>query len=208
MTPAWILGLGSAAVLASAVVALAVLVRRARRSRQRVAQQLIRSQQQVAELAAKVDHLAAELSTRRPDVVDPHEYVITTLAEAAQVTEAVVGPREPASRSARGSVADVLEEQAVTRLAAVDTGSRAGALLTGAGVKAVALSHGLRRALTQDNLDRAAVESHLARRRSRRSRRQELREARRLLRAVRAQREGRPLVDTGAARAGGSEDAA
>jgi hypothetical protein len=195
MAPALMLGLGAAALAALVVVTVVVTVRRARLARQRVEAQLAGSRREVEQLAHQVDRLAAEVAMGRRRAAGDHEYVITTLAEAAQVSGAPLP--EPSVPGA--PLAEVLERQAVARLAQVDTTTPVGARIAHVGVKAVALAHGLRRALSQDNLDRASAEAHVARRRSRRTRRQELREARRLLRAVRAQQPGR---------AAGSEDAA
>ena len=193
MVSAWTIALG--AVLATLLVALvAVLVgaaRRARTSRRRVEEQLAGSRTEVAELAAQVTRLAAEVEAGRRRSAEDHGYVITTLTEAAQVSGSA--PAQGLGPSGT-PLAEVLEQQAVSRLAQVDTSTRVGTRLAELGVKAVALTHGVRRALSQENLDRAAAEAHVARRRSRRTRRQELREARRLLRTVRAQQ---PLRDQG-----------
>lgn len=187
MSPALMVGLGGAVLVALVTVAV-VAVRRARRSRFRMEAELAESRREVEQLALEVNRLAAEMAAGRRRAVDDHEYVITTLAEAAQVTG-----RPAQEQPGVGSpIAEVLEQQAVARLSQVDTTTRVGARIADAGVKAVALAHGLRRALSQDNLDRASAEAHVARRRSRRTRRQELREARRLLRAVKAQQPARP----------------
>ena len=188
-SPALIVGLLAAVLLVLGVVAVLVALRRARRDRAEVEQQLAGAQHQVADLARQVGALAEEVRAGRRGTVDDHEYVITTLAEATQVTGAA-DPR-PLEAPSMAAVADELEEQAVARLAQVDASTRLGARVAGAGVKAIALGHGLRRALGQDNRDRASAEALVARRRSRRSRRQELREARRLIRAVRAQQHER-----------------
>jgi hypothetical protein len=189
VSPATIIGLVAAAAAALSIVVLVVSVRRGRRARAEVEQRLTDAREEVARLAQQVGTLAEEVRAGRRSAVDDREYVITTLAEAAQVTGAAE-PR-PLETPTWSSVADELEEQAVTRLAQVDTSSRLGARVAGAGVKAIALGHGFRRALAQDNRDRASAEALVARRRSRRTRRQELREARRLIRAVRAQQHER-----------------
>lgn len=193
MVAAWTIGL--VVVLVTLVAALAA-ARRARDSRRRVEEQLAGSRREVAGLADQVARLAAEVEAGRRRSADDHGYVITTLVEAAQVGGNPAG-REP--RPAASAIAEALEEQAVSRLAQVDVGSRVGARVVDAGIRAVALGHGLRRALSQENRDRASAESHVARRRSRRTRRQELREARRLLRAVRAQQPSREAGSEGAA---------
>lgn len=208
MTPALMFGVGAVVVAGLVVLTLALAARRERRSRLHVEQQLAGSRHEMDQLVQQVEQLAGEVAHSRRRAAEGHEYVITTLTEAAQVTGRPAGPgtlgTARSTPDAVVSVARAVEEQAVARLATLDTGTRLGALLTGAGVKAVAVGHGLRRALTQENLDRASAEAHVARRRSRRTRRQELREARRLLRAVRAQQ----LERTAAGRAGDSEDAA
>jgi hypothetical protein len=188
MTPAMVMGLGGVALATLAVLTLVVTSRRARRSRLRLEERLEHSRREVADLAHEVTRLASEVRVSRRVAVDDREYVITTLTEA---TEAAAGDTADPGTSLAGSVAGSLEEQALTRLSQVDTGTRFGAHVAGVGVKAIALGHGLRRALSQANRDRAYAEAHVARRRSRRARRQELREARRLLRAVRAQQAGR-----------------
>lgn len=194
VSPAAIVGLVAAAAAVLSILVLVVVVRRGRRSRAEVEQQLAGAHDEVSRLAQQVDALAAEVRATRRNAVDDREYVITTLAEATQVTGAaetrtVDGP-------SLASVADGLEELAVARLSQVDVGTRLGARVAGAGVKTLALGHGLRRALTRDNLDRASAEALVARRRSRRTRRQELREARRLIRAVRAQQHLRGTSDS------------
>ena len=214
MTPEVMIGVGAAVVAGLVALALAVAARRDRRSRLHVEQELARSRREMDQLAQQVEHLAGEVSDSRRRAAEGHEYVITTLSEATQVTQvAGAPPRDLRTMPSARSVPDVavplaqaLEEQAVARLATLDTGTRAGALLAGAGVRAVALTHGVRRALTRENLDRASAEALVARRRSRRTRRQELREARRLLRAVRAQQLDRR--DPSGSRAGDTEDAA
>lgn len=194
MVVAWTIGLG--VVLAALLGAMVVSARRARASQRLVEEQLAGSRRQVADLAEQVGRLAAQVEAGRRRSAEDHGYVITTLAEAAQVSG---GP--PAQETGPGAfpLADALEQQAVSRLAQVDTSTRVGARIADAGVRAVALGHGLRRALSQENRDRASAEAHVARRRSRRTRRQELREARRLLRAVRAQQPMRGPGSEGAA---------
>ena len=209
MTPALILGVGAAVVAALVVLALVLASRRDRRSRLHLEQQLAGSRREMDQLVEQVEHLAAEVADRSRRAADDHEYVITTLTEAAQVTGRSADDLRTLGRSGAApdpvvSASRALEEQAVARLSTLDTSTRLGVLLTSGGVKAVALGHGLRRALTRDNIDRAAAEAHVARRRSRRTRRQELREARRLLRAMRAQQ----LEAATAGRARDAEDAA
>jgi hypothetical protein len=182
MVLAWTIGLGVA--LAALVAALVVADRRSRVARRSMEEQLVGSRREVADLAEQVGRLAAEVEAARRRSAADQGYVITTLAEAAQVSG---GPPADEPDTGGPSLTEALEQQAVSRLAQVDTSTRVGARLADAGVRALSLGHGLRRALRQENRDRASAEAHVARRRSRRTRRQELREARRLLRAVRAQ---------------------
>jgi hypothetical protein len=198
MVSAWtiVLGVVLAALVVVLTAVLATAARRARRSRRRVEEQLAGSRSEVAELAAQVTRLAAEVEAGRRRTAEDHGYVITTLSEAAQVSGRVPAPGLGPSGT---PLAEVVEQQAVSRLARVDTSTRVGTRLAELGVKALALAHGVRRATTQENLDRAAAEAHVARRRSRRTRRQELREARRLLRTVRAQQPMREQGSQGAA---------
>jgi hypothetical protein len=201
MTPAMVMGLGGVALATLAVLALVVATRRARRSRLRLEERLEHSRREVADLAHEVTRLASEVRVSRRVAVDDREYVITTLPEATEAAAGAAargGAADPGA-SLAGAVAGSLEEQALTRLSRVDSGTRFGAQVAGAGVKAIALVHGVRRALSQANRDRAYAEAHVARRRSRRARRQELREARRLLRAVRAQQAGRVVHSEDAA---------
>lgn len=184
----------AAGLLAGVLVVLAAVVarRRAARSRRVLEERLEQSQREVAELARAVAGLSRAVESSRRAATAERAHVITTLAEAADAAELtgapVQGHVEPRIRPLTGAaVVEVLEEQAVSRLAEVDTSRPWGARLADAGVKALALGHGVRRALSEENRDRAAAEAHVARRRSRRTRRQELREARRLLRALRSQ---------------------
>lgn len=186
------LGLAAGLVAGALVLLTAVLARRrAARSRRQLEERLAESQREVAELARAVAGLSRAVETSRRAATAERAHVITTLAEAADAAELGAARQplaEPAIRPVTGAaVAEVLEEQVVSRLADVDTTRPWGARLAGAGVKALALGHGVRRALSEENRDRAAAEAHVARRRSRRTRRQELREARRLLRALRSQ---------------------
>lgn len=188
--------LGGLGVLAAAaVVAGWLAVRRARTSRQVVQRQLAESRGEVDRLAEQVERLAAEVSGgRQPADVD-HEYVITTLAHAHRAaSEAGAAEARPRwTREQRGP-GGLVEEQAVARLAQVDTSTPLGARAADLALRALALGHGVRRALSQENRDRAFAAAHVARRRSRRARRAELREARRLVRAVR-DRQAAPTQD-------------
>ena len=172
-------------LLAVLVAVLAVLaVRRARRRQAALDALLERSRSQVDSLSARVEQLSAEVGAGRAADQRDHErgYVITTLADGtpgspAPVTLPDARPVPPLRR---------LEELLVAGVAARAEQTGLGARAVDAVVGVVALGHGVRRALSAENRDRAAAEAHLARRRSRRTRRHEVREARRVLRAVRA----------------------
>ncbi len=211
MTQTQVTALGVGAALLLAVLLLAgatAAVRRNARSRELLEARLAASQREVAQLADAVAGLARQVHGSRRAADAEREYVITTLSDAADAAELTsVPPRqvEPRMRPVTGTaVVEALEEQAVARLSEVDTSRAWGGRVAEVGVKALAFGHGLRRALSEENRDRAAAEAHVARRRSRRTRRQELREARRLVRAVRAQRP----VSNGAEPARSTEDAA
>jgi hypothetical protein len=147
--------------------------------------ELARGREDVDVLARRVGELAEEVDRARADAAlasRDREYVITSLGELGGPVDRP-GPLAPP----RVRVARALEDRVVAGLARRRTGSPVRARAVDVVVRTVALGHGVRRALTPDVLDRAAAESHVARRRSRRVRRQELRDARRLVRAVRAQ---------------------
>ncbi len=191
MNPTLTIGLGIGICALAAVVVVAATARRAARSRMLLEARLAASQREVAQLADAVAGLSREVATTRRNVAE-REYVITTLSEAADAAELTGAPvprqDEPRFRPvSTESVVESLERQALAKLTEVDTSDGWGSRVAGAGVKALAFGHGLRRALSEENRDRASAEAHVARRRSRRTRRQELREARRLVRAVRAQ---------------------
>jgi len=179
------------AVLGVAVLVLLVLaagagvlaVRRSRRRQAALDALLERSRSEVESLSAKVEQLSAEVQAGRAaqqrreqelETVRERGYVITTLAGQAADAGAVTAPGRPLRR---------LEDRVLGGLAG--DRSRLGSRAVDAVVEVMALGHGVRRALAPENLDRAAAEAHLARRRSRRTRRQEVRQARRVLRAVR-----------------------
>ena len=178
-----------ACVLTCAALAGAVVVvrpARARRRRQDAA--LARSRAEVEALHARLDRLGEEVEqarqeaeARRRQDLEHREYVITSLAVTGSVPEE---PHQPP----RAPVGQVLEDQLVETLARQQGRSPLRTRAVDVAVRTVALAHGVRRAMSADNLDRAAAEAHVARRRSRRTRRQEMRDARRLVRAVRAHR--------------------
>jgi hypothetical protein len=141
----------------------------------------------VEALSGRVAELAEELVETRRTAAADHEYVITSFGAPG-----VAGPERSDLEETRRGVLEAqllapgrtpvgrrLEDRLVDTVAG--RGRSTGPLVDLV-VRTVALGHGVRRALTPDNLDRAAAESQVARRRSRRDRRRELREARRLLR--------------------------
>lgn len=178
------------AVLVLLVLAAGAAVLAAGRSRRRHAALdalLERSRSEVDSLSAKVEQLSAEVEAgRAAEQRREGGYVITTLTGgvgdggSVSVTEAGSPPAHPLRR---------LEDHVLGGLAGVRSGL--GARAVDAAVGMWALGHGVRRALSPENLDRAAAEAHLARRRSRRIRRHEVRQARRVLRAVRTTAPGR-----------------
>jgi hypothetical protein len=181
-------------VLAVLVVVLpaALLVRSARARRAGVTAQLEESRAEVALLGRRVEELSQEVlqarrlagqeqsDERSQDRSTVREYVITSLAAGATGA----APRSVATGADKVPLGRVLEDQLVESLARQQDRSALRRQVVEVVVRTVSLGHGVRRALTPDNLDRAAAEAHVARRRSRRIRRRELKEARRLLRVV------------------------
>jgi len=187
LTPAITLVVLACLLGCGCAVAAAMLVRASRVRRRRLDAELSRSQAEVDALHERLDRLTAEMAEARREAEverrhdqEHREYVITSLAVTGSPPEERVAPRASASQ--------VLEDQLVDTLARQQGRSPVRTRAVDAVVRTVALGHGIRRALTPENLDRAAAEAHVARRRSRRTRRQEMREARRLVRAVRAHR--------------------
>lgn len=180
-----------ALVLVVLTVAVVVVRRRDRRrqsDRSALEAELASSQMAVARLTSQVDELSLQLTEVRRALQDARtrqsEYVITSLvAESAGSPVAQLMP----ARTARPR-AHALEDQLVGVLATQQDISAVRTRIVEMVVRTVALGHGVRRALSPDVLDRAAAESHVARRRSRRNRKREEREAKRLLRAVKEQR--------------------
>lgn len=184
MSPLVLVGAG-AAVLALLLGTGWLLVRAARVRQARLDADLAAAQAQVAELGRRVAELTSEMGAARRDAERDREYVITSLAEVERGDGPVVGghlARAEQRPAPRPHPARAVEEQLVRTLAHQQEQSPLRARAVAAAVKAVAAGHGVRRALSPENLDRAAAEAHVARRRSRRTRRRELREARRLLR--------------------------
>lgn len=183
MEPGALVGVAAAALAVVALVAVLLLARSARARRDALAAQLARSHADVEALGRRVADLADELKETRRVAAADHEYVITSLGdpvpEEPSVMDALVLPRR---RIAAGRL---VEDRLIGSLRRSETGTPT--LATEVVVRTVALAHGVRRALSPDNVDRAAAEAHVARRRSRRTRRKELRDARRLLRSVKAQ---------------------
>jgi hypothetical protein len=188
LPPTTVLVLVLACVLVCAALAAAVVVVRSGRARRRHQQaELARARAELDGLRDRLEQLSDEMVRSRQEAelqrrrdLEHREYVITSLAVTGGTTEEPALPR-PAP-------AQVLEDQLVSALARQQGRSPLRTRAVDVAVRGVALGHGVRRALTPANLDRAAAESHVARRRSRRARKQELREARRLVRAVRTHR--------------------
>jgi TolA-binding protein len=188
LPPTTVLVLVLACVLAcAAAVAAVVVVRAGRASRRQQDAELARARAEVDSLHERLDQLSDEVVRSRQEAeqqrrrdLEHREYVITSLAATGGTPEEPVLPR-PAP-------VQVLEEQLVAALARQQGRSPLRTRAVDVAVRTVALGHGVRRALTPANLDRAAAESHVTRRRSRRARKQELRQARRLVRAVRTHR--------------------
>ena len=176
-------------VLTALTVYCTVLLRAARAQRVQLAAELHRSRSEVRSLSRRVEELSADVDLAGRVAAQDREYVITSLAGADEAGPSPRGQRERASRrdAGRGTVGRAMEDQLVQSLAHHQGRSRVREQAVELVVRTVSIGHGVRRALTADNRDRAAAEAHLARRRSRRTRRRELREARRLLRVVRTQ---------------------
>lgn len=177
-----IVGVGVLVMTAAALVGTAA-VRRSQARQEALDALLARSRAEVESLTAKVDQLSTEVEASR--AVEQHrEYVITSLPEdgagAVPALDAASAPS--AARPLEDRLLEVLARGSATALPkrAVE-----------AVVSVVALGSGVRRALSAENLDRAAAEANVARRRSRRTRRQEVREARRVIRSVRSSPGGR-----------------
>lgn len=179
-----------AALVAACVVAgcaltvlTVVLVRTSRRRNAELDAALRRSRDEVDALSRRLEELSDDVGRARRAAAEDREYVITSLGGPLQPrpdgTAPGIGPLDEPLRRSRPPVTGALEERLVERLADRPRTSplqeRGVALV----VRAVALGHGLRRALSSDVLDRAAAEAHVARRRSRRDRRRQLRHARR-----------------------------
>ena len=182
--------LAAAAVVAAAVVVVALALLAVRRSRRassareaRLLAELRSSREAVDALHHRVEQLSDEVVEARATADQDREYVITSLGESVHLQLQPARPAVPP----RPQVGRLLEQRLVGELARHRDGSVLRTRAADAVVKAVALGHGVRRALSADVRDRAAAEAHVARRRSRRTRKREEREARRLLRAVKAQ---------------------
>lgn len=169
----------AAAVLGVLTLVAVVLVRSARAQRAQLAAELDRSRSEVESLGRRVEALTEDVHRAGRVAARDREYVITSLADVER------GELPGRLMPGRPPVAQTLESQLVDSLARAQGGSAVRARAVDLVVRTVSLSHGVRRALSPDNIDRAAAEAHIARRRSRRIRKRELREARRLLRVVR-----------------------
>ena len=184
--------IGVVALVVTALSAcIALALRAARTRRAQLATELERSRSEVESLSRRVEELSHDVERAGTAAAQEREYVITSLAEAER---AELGPRRTSRPTRQGRVMNsnhrppvgrALEDQLVESLARHQDGSRRRSRTVQLVVRTVSLGHGVRRALAPDNLDRAAAEAHVVRRRSRRVRKRELREARRLLRVVR-----------------------
>jgi hypothetical protein len=190
-------GVLAAAAAVLAVVGAALVVVALRRSRraatareQELLAELRSSREAMSSLHQRVEELSDEVVEARARADQDREYVITSLGDPDELAL-----RPAPAAPARMQVGELLEQRLVAELARHHDGSALRTRAVDVVVKAVALGHGVRRALSPDVVDRAAAEAHVARRRSRRSRKREEREARRLLRAVKAQ--SRPGRDQG-----------
>jgi hypothetical protein len=176
-------------VAAALLVATVVLVRATRATRmvqaerERLDRELGASRDEVDRLGRRVAELADEIGETRRAAAEDRDYVITSFTggdAGRPVARRALLPYD--DERPRPAAARVVEDQLVGVLARHRDGSRLRARAVDLAVRTIALSHGVRRALSPDVLDRAAAEAHVARRRSRRERRRELREARRLVR--------------------------
>lgn len=192
-----VLGCGVVALLAAVV-----LLRRRTATeldrRERLEQELVRARVDVAELGRRVDDLSHEVVAARATAelaaAPDREFVITSLGDSPGDSlgdpEVALGQRrEVTVRGPLSALEDRLLE-AVSR----HHGTTSGAVATRTLVRAAALGHGVRRALSADVLDRAAAEATVARRRSRRDRKRELRDARRVLRTVQERPSGKHVA--------------
>jgi hypothetical protein len=193
VTGAALIGLGALVLLVLLVLtAVVVVIRSGRARRAQQAAELDRSRAEVESLTRRVEELSQDVDRNRRAALEDREYVITSLAEAERgelrdrrtgAGRVVLSPNGPVPD--RRPLGELVEDHLVAGLARNQDGSAFRSRAVDLVVRTVALGHGVRQALSPDNLDRAAAEAHVARRRSRRVRKRELREARRLLRVVR-----------------------
>ena len=167
-----------ACVLAAcaATVAVVLLTRSWRRRRTGLDAALLRSREAVEALSRKVEELTQEVVRARRTAEQDREYVITSLTEEepGRLDHRAVHGSELVPATERPAVGRLLEDQLVQALAR-QPDSAVRRRWTDLAVTAVALGHGVRRAMSADVLDRAAAEAHVARRRSRRERRRQVR---------------------------------
>lgn len=184
--------LAGCALAAAALVATVLLARRAGRRRSVLDAELERSRAEVDDLGRKVEELSDAVSRARRDAEEDREYVITSLSGDRDVDvpprlgsqgQVPVPGRPPVGRPPLGRL---VEDTLVATLARQPRASAVRARAVDVVVRTVAVTSGLRRALSPDVLDRAAAEAHVARRRSRRHRRRQEREARRIVRTASA----------------------
>lgn len=170
----------AALVGGAALLAAFVLARSAHRRRAALDAALARSRDEVESLGRRVEELSAEVvRARRAGELD-REYVITSIVDDQAANQ--LAPGAAAAQEPNRPLARDLEDQLVQALARQPRTSPLRARAVELVVRTVSLGHGVRRALSADVLDRAAAESHVARRRSRRDRRRQVRQARRLVR--------------------------
>jgi hypothetical protein len=143
----WSLGLLVVTVLS--LVALAVVLRGLRRARHEATEHAARARTAQLALEQRLEELTARLTRLEPVARHEPAYVITDAGEADQPGSAVAVPDRIVLSAAVGEPL----------------------------VKAVALGHGLRRALSPESRNRIRFEVRRETRRSRRQRRREMREA-------------------------------
>ena len=155
-----------AAVVAALVAALLVLV--LVRDRARARAELTAAREELADLRSRVDTLAARI----PDPA----YVITEVASMGQLEGAA---RSPAGRAPGAHARATVPVERIGGKLFADI------VLRESVVKAAALSHGVRRALSAESRNRIRFEMRRELRRARKQRKEDLREARRELDARR-----------------------
>jgi|tagenome__1003787_1003787.scaffolds.fasta_scaffold20729043_2 hypothetical protein len=156
MDQASLVALAATVALLVVVAATVAGIVAARASRRRLHEELAASREALASVERRLDALTVPVPQRAAT-----QFVITDLP---------------------GPVADPAPPTAPLA-GQVDTGRFVSVVLSETLLKAVALGHGLRRALTADQRERVRTEMHREMRRSRRQRRLEVKQARRLVRS-------------------------